>query len=157
MQRPGNSPTFLLDECLSYRVAEMLKEVGCSVTSVRAEGLMGIRDSELIPLLSERGMVWVTKDDAARTRHSGAIEQSRISVVWIRGVQRTSGTTQGKVINNKQLLHMLIAKIDDMGSMVRKARGPRYFLLSMSGGRPKLEHFTDIRDVGKRLAKGKRR
>lgn len=131
----------------------MLKEVGCPVTSARAEGYEGKPDPELLQALGERRMAWITKDDAARSTHATEIGLSSISVVWIRGAQRKSGTTQRNVINTKQLLHILVARIDDIAKTVAEAHGPRYFLLSMSNNKPKLQIFSTIQDVGKRLAR----
>lgn len=113
-------------------------------------------DAGLVVEIARSGLIWVTKDDAARNRHLEVIQSARISSVWIRGAQRRDGTTQRNDINAKQLATMLVLKLDEIQEIVEGASGPRYFLLSSAGGRAKLEPFADIRQVGRRLANPRR-
>ena len=150
MQRPDSFPTFLLDECLPYQIADMLKEVGCHVTSVKRKNLGSTSDGELIKWMGEREMAWITKDGAARTHHAQAIEQSRICVVWVKGMQRGRRRAPENMISKKDLLHMLVAKIDDIGEAIRQSRGPLYFLLYLSASRPSLTKSKSLQELGKR-------
>jgi predicted nuclease of predicted toxin-antitoxin system len=155
-QRTTEAPTFLLDECLAYRIADILREVGFPITSARNEGVDGWEDPDLIPWLGERGYVWVTKDDSARNEHRILIQRAGISVVWVRGVERPNGTSQRNAVNLRQLLHMLVAKLDEISSMVQESNGPRFFLLSMATNGPRLKPFGSITDVWKDLAHPRR-
>ena len=128
----------------------MLKEVGCHVTSVEREKLGGTLDGDLIKWVGEREMVWITKDSAARTHHAQAIEQSRISVVWVKGMQRGRRRALENMISKKDLLHMLVAKIDGIGKAIRQSRRPLYFLLYLSGRKPSLTQSRNLQELGKR-------
>ena len=90
-QRANEAPRFLLDESLPPRVAEALRLVGYQLTSCQAEGTLGWQDEELIPWLASQKYVWVTKDDTARSQHLQVIQRARISVVWVRGLERPGG------------------------------------------------------------------
>ena len=150
MQRPDSYPTFLLDECLPYQIADMLKEVGCHVTSVKRKNLGSTSDGELIKWMGEREMAWITKDGAARTHHAQAIEQSRICVVWVKGMQRGKQRAKKNTIRNKDLLHMLVAKIDDIAKAIGESFRPLYFELRLSGNRPTLTRSKSLQKLGKR-------
>ena len=150
MRKSGSDPTLLLDECLSYRIAEMLFEVGCSFTSVRKEQLEGVQDEELVQWMGKRGMVWVTNDHSARVKHERAIVNERISVVWVRGIQHGKSKTARNILSNKVLLHLLVAKVDDIAQAVIDAEQPLYFLLQLYGSIPRLMQYENIQDVGKR-------
>ena len=78
---PNPSIKFLLDECLPYRIADSLREVGFNKASSRGEGVEGWEDERLIPWLGSEQMVWITKDDSARRVHENSIQRARISVV----------------------------------------------------------------------------
>ena len=84
----------------------------------------------LIPYLAEEGLTWITKDDGARSRHRKELLASRISVVWIRGLDR-----QKNKVNPKQIHLMLTVRLDEIAAQVRSSRGPLYFLLYMNGER----------------------
>jgi len=143
-----DAPRFYLDEGLPYAVAEALELVGHPITSARAESRLGELDERLIPWLADQGYVWITKDDAARTQHRSILEQHRLSVVWIRGLDRRKNR-----IDAKELHLMLTVKLDQIADAVRQARGPRWFLLYLdSGNRPTLQPLT----VGQPIAGGGR-
>ena len=149
MLKPDSFQTFLLDECLPYRIAEILWEVGCPVTSVERENLGSTPDQELIRWMGKRAVTWITKDGVARSQHSRAIEKAGISVVWVRGMERDKGRTTKNTISKRDLLHMLVARIDVIASDISKTKGPRYFLLYLSGNRPKLTQSGSLQTLGK--------
>ena len=147
---------FFLDESLPPTVAEALALVEYEIVSSRSEGLLGLEDEQLIPLLGERGCVWITKDDAAKSEHRSLIQRAGISVVWVRGVERTRGTTAKNTITVKDVHRMLTLHLDKIAREVAAARGPRYFLLHMAGDRPMLKTVTSIEAV-QGLLGGRRR
>ncbi len=152
MQFAYPSIKFLLDECLPYRIADSLREVGFNITSSRGEGVEGWEDERLIPWLGSEQMVWITKDDSARRGHENSIRRARISVVWIRGTERTGGTTTRNNISLKEVLHVLVAKLDDIRDRIAEANGPRFVLLHMRGKVPVATYFTQLDQVGRHLA-----
>ena len=154
---PNPSIKFLLDECLPYRIADSLREVGFNITSSHREGLDGWEDERLIPWLGSEQIVWITKDDSARRGHDNTIQRTRISVVWIRGTERTGGTITRNNISLKEVLHVLVAKLDDIRDQIMEANGPRFFLLHMKGKSPVLSAFPQLELVGRRLAARQRR
>lgn len=153
---PSREIKFLLDECLPYRVADSLREVGFNITSSHGEGVDGWEDDQLIPWLGVQQFVWITKDDSARKAHERAIQSAQISVVWVRGTERKDGTTIKNTINLKEVLHLLVAKLDDMRDVIAEANGPRFFLLHMRGKSPVSTAFPQLDLVGRRLAGGRR-
>lgn len=50
--------------------------------------LTGAKDEVLIPWMAERGYVWITKDETARRQHGSLLSIHRLSVVWVRGLDR---------------------------------------------------------------------
>lgn len=154
---PNPSIKFLLDECLPYRIADSLREVGFNITSSHREGLDGWEDERLIPWLGSEQIVWITKDDSARRGHDNTIQRTRISVVWIRGTERTGGTITRNNISLKEVLHVLVAKLDDIRDQIMEAHWPRFFLLHMKGKSPVLRAFPQLELVGRRLAGRQRR
>ena len=151
-QRSNREIRFILHESLPHHIAHVLQSVGYPITSNEAQGVSGWDDAMLIPWMAERSYIWVTKDDAARSVHRSAIQQARISVVWVRGMERRGGTTARNNVSAKDLHLMLTNKLDDIGETVSSARGPRYFLLFMSGKRPQIKPFTTIDDVSRQLS-----
>ena len=77
-------------------------------------------------------------------------------MVWIRGLsdsKRRRGSIQRNV-SMKDILRMLVNQLDRITDILEKADSPRYFLLYMVGTKRKdqIETFTNLREVGKRLA-----
>ena len=151
MQNPQQSSNtrFLLDESLPPQVADVLNQVGYSITSCRAEGLAGRKDEELIPWMAERDYVRVTKDDAAGSAHQDAIRRSQISVVWVRGLERRNRTATRNTISVKELHRMLTDELDAIRDIVAQARGPRYFMVYLRNYRPVLKHYTNLEGFGR--------
>jgi predicted nuclease of predicted toxin-antitoxin system len=142
---------FYLDENFPYQVAEALSLVGYPITHPAAQGQLEAKDPKLIPFLARKHMVWITKDDDARSRHRKELLTNGVSVVWIRGVDR-----QKSRMTPKQLHLLLASKLDEIERRVRSARGSVYFLLYMNGERPTLKETADIAAVG-HLGEAKRK
>ena len=108
--------------------------------------------------MGRRNQVWITKDDRSKTKHERILRDANISVVWVRGLtheKRKRGASIQRSIGMKDILRMLVNKLDDITTEVTKARGPRYFLLYTSTSRrnrDKIETFTSLREVKDRLA-----
>ena len=124
-----DEPRFYLDECLPHVVADALASVGHPITSAHEQQQIWTLDVQLIPWLVQQGYVWITKDDAAPTEHSSALRQRRLSVVWIRGLDRRRNR-----IDARELHLILTVKLDQIAEAVRQARGPRWFLLYLGSG-----------------------
>ena len=71
---------FFLDECLPWRIAEYLEGVNYPITSWHREflGQQGMKDTPLIRHLGDRGLVWITKDDEAKSEHESSIREAQI-------------------------------------------------------------------------------
>ena len=138
-----------MDESLSHFVADAFQMVDYPITSCVSQGLAGWPDTDLIPWMAERGYIWVTKDDDARTRHRSEILQTRISVVWLRGEEGPNATTvQGTIIRKQQ--HRLLADLlDDIGEVVARSRGPRYFMAYLRNGRPAMRNYPTLERFGR--------
>lgn len=138
---------FLLDESLPPIIADVLKQVGYPITGCREQELLGARDEDLIAWMGARNMVWVTKDDAAKARHGAAIRQARISVTWVRGLERRNRTTGRNNISVKELRRMLTDKLDDIEEIVSSSRSPRYFMLYLRNNGPTLRRYNALEEV----------
>jgi predicted nuclease of predicted toxin-antitoxin system len=125
----------LLDECLPATVAEALALVGHPIISVRGLGKSGVGDEELIPWMGREKFIWITRDDAARRQHGGPLRAAQLSVVWVRGTERSkSGLTLVQ-------LHLLLTnKLPEIVNRVEKSRIPLWFLLYLkASGQPVLQ------------------
>ena len=95
LQRSVSEPFFLLDQCLSHRIAYGVSRVsGYPVTPVRDEwperdlSVNAPKDWEIIPHLGAKAGhlgVWITLDWGALAEYAHLIERHRISVLWLRG------------------------------------------------------------------------
>jgi hypothetical protein len=139
----------LLDESLSHFVSDALEMVGYPITSCAKQGLLGWPDQELIPWMAERGYVWVTKDDVARTEHREEILRERISILWLRGRERLNRTTGQNDISRKQQHRMLTDELGDISDIVAHARGPRYFLVYLRNNGPAMKRYTTLEGFGR--------
>ena len=54
--------TFLVDECVSFQTAQLIKSLGFSVESIRELGKCGIKDEEIFKTAQERNSILVTYD-----------------------------------------------------------------------------------------------
>ena len=138
--------TFYLDECLPYKIAFYLKEVGYPITCGYEEfqQQQGLKDPYLIPYLGAKGYTWITKDDEAKKEHKNDIRTAGISVVWVRSLERQKGKPPKKnYIIVKDLHRMLTDKLDSIAEMIANSKTTLYFLLYMkSGGIPALYKIT---------------
>jgi hypothetical protein len=153
---PPRDINFILDECLPHVISVALNNVGFPITSCREQEKSEWLDDQLIPWIGEQNWVWITKDDAARRGHRALIQKARISVIWIRGIERRDGTTTRNNILAKDVLHLLVAKLDDIKESVSNARGPRFFLLFMNAKAPTLKVYTTLDDIENQLANPRR-
>lgn len=114
MQTLPSDPFFLLDQCLSYRIArEVTRVTGFPITSVRDEwpdrnlDINPPGDWEIIPHLGakagHRGL-WITADWGALRQHSQLIDNNRISVLWLRGAESLNFPT----LSRSQHIHILV-------------------------------------------------
>ena len=123
------SVRFFLDEGLPEQVADALSLIGYPITGAVQQGKRGVKDKVLIPWLADEGYVWITKDDEAKRDHLDQILKSRISSVWVRGIDRKKNK-----IDPLELHLMLTTKLRRIAMEVDKAKGPRHFELHIKGG-----------------------
>lgn len=139
-KRRESTPLFLIDNNLSYKLAQALRDVGFDCTSVKAEfpDLENASDEgDIIPWLStEAGYngVWVTADEEAQRVHAKIILAKIISVLWIQRPKRGLSALQ-----ELQLLSYVILPVN---TIVASATQPVYFKASFNAMRPKLEQMT---------------
>ena len=119
----------------------------------------GTSDEDLIPEMGRCNQTWITKDDRARTEHESLLSAANISVVWVRGLTHGKGKKRASLRHNatlKDILRMLVNKLDRITDQIAEARGPRYFLLytntSKANHQDKIETFTALREVRDNLA-----
>ena len=127
---PPDPPRFYLDECLPEAVARALSTVGHAITFPREVGKLGVKDPDLIPWLAAEGLVWVTKDDDAKRSHFQEIRAHDLSVVWVRGLDRSK-----RHISVKDLHLMLTVKLPELSRVLGDAPSARYFELGLKSGR----------------------
>ncbi len=144
--------TFCYDECLPPKIGEILEHVGFQIVFAPK----GIKDEELIPYMGENNYVWITKDDRAKTQHETLIMTANISVVWVRGLahQRKKKGPISRPSNMKDILRMLVSKLDQAAEAIAKEKGtPRFFLLytTLAQRDDKLDSFASLREVKARL------
>ena len=147
---PGNQPSrrqpepaFYLDETFPSQVGEALASVGYAVIVPKDADKVGAKDPELIPWLAQSGLAWITKDDGARIRHRKELLTGNVSVVWVRGIDRSKSH-----ITPKQLHFLLTNKLDEIARQLRSARGAIYFLLFFNGDKASLRSTRDITAFG---------
>ncbi len=157
---PGNTNSrpkkvsYCYDESLPPAIGKALAAVGFPIVLVDK----GTLDEDLIPEMGRHNQTWITKDDRAKTQHENLLADANISVVWVRGLahgKEKRRQTLGRNATLKDVLRMLVNKLDRITDEIAKARGPRYFLLytSASKGNPdKFEVHTTLREVRDNLA-----
>ena len=150
MRKPPSDILFLLDQCLSYRIArEVTRVTGFSITSVRNEwpdrnlDINPPGDWEIIPHLGakagHRG-VWITADWGAFRQHSQLILNNRISVLWLRGAESRNFPTLSRL----QQTQILVAVIATAHRLISESDSPVFLLASLdptSGLPPVLERL----------------
>ena len=151
---PLREVSFLLDEGLPKQVAHALAIVGYKIMAAEDAGLRGAPDPDVIQHASDRSMVWITKDHAARSEHEVVLRETGVSVVWVRGLKHPAKNN----IDAFELHRMLTDRLLAVARHVRDARGPRYFTLSYAAnGRPVLRSSGDVRAVSGKPERARRR
>ena len=146
--------TYCYDESLPPCIGRVLAAVGYLVVLVPK----GKKDEVLIPEMGELGQTWITKDDRSKTQHEPELREAAISVVWIRGLtheRRKRLASLQRTSNMKDILRMLVNKLDRITAEISRANSPRYFLLyttTSQSDRDRVEVFTNLREVHDRLA-----
>ena len=146
--------SFCYDESLPSIIGETLQAVGFPIVLAGK----GTLDEDLIPEMGRRNQTWITKDDRARTQHEGLLLDAKISVVWVRGLMHEKRNRKASIPRHaslKDILSMLVNKLDRITDEIAKARGPRYFLLYTTTSKTKqdrFEVFPSLREVHDRLA-----
>ncbi len=146
--------SYCYDESLPPIIGQALKAVGFPI--VLAD--KGTPDEDLIPGMGRFNQTWITKDDRSKTEHEGLLSAANISVVWVRGLTHGKGKKKASLRRNaplKDILRMLVNKLDRITDQIAEARGPRYFLLytnTSKANQDKIETFTTLREVRDSLA-----
>ena len=146
---------YCYDECLPKQIGEVLARVGFPVLMSEK----GLQDEDLIPWMGEKSLAWITKDDRAKTEHETLLRDANISVVWIRGLshdKKRSGGSMQRAASMKDILRMLVNKLDNITAQISEAKGrPRFFLLYTSTRAKnvdQIERFSTLKEVHDRLA-----
>ena len=154
---PGNTNSqfrqvsYCYDESLPPAIGKALKAVGFPVVLAAK----GTPDEELIPQMGRCNQTWITKDDRSKTQHEDLLSAANISVVWVRGLTHGKGKKRASLPRHatlKDILGMLVNKLDRITDEIAKAHGPRYFLLYKSTSKDRLDTFTTLREVSDSLA-----
>ena len=147
--------SYCYDESLPPIIGNALREVGFPVELPRK----GMKDEELIPEMGRRNQVWITKDNRSRTQHESLLKSANVSVVWVRGLaheKRKRKSSIQRQVGMKDILRMLVNKLDEITDIIATANGPRYVLLyttvSSRGKKESIERFTTLKEVHDRLA-----
>jgi hypothetical protein len=150
-----SSPTFCYDEGLPPEIGKVLAHVGYPVVMARK----GVPDEILIPWMGERHLTWITKDDRSKTQHEGIILEAGISIVFVRGLSHSKSkrsSLRRNTISLKDILLMLVVKLDTIVNELTDTSHPRFFILYMTASKkPNLEKHSTLREVQARLS-GKR-
>lgn len=78
--------------------------------------------------MAEQGLAWITRDDAAKRAHLDHIRQNRLSVVWVRGIDRAKGKVTAHDVHM-----MLAAKLRHIAHEIASANGPVYYEVYVHG------------------------
>ena len=145
--------SYCYDESLPPIIGKTLKAVGFPVVLAPK----GTQDEDLIPEMGRRNQVWITKDDRSKIRHEGLLTAANISVIWVRGLTHEKRKRRASIQRNaslKDILRMLVNKLDDISVEIAKARGPRYFLLytTTRAQKDRFESYPTLLEVHDRLA-----
>ncbi len=144
--------SYCYDESLSPRIGELLAAVDYPIVQFRK----GVKDEELIPAMGKCGHTWITKDNRSKTQHEALLREARISVVWVRGLTHERRKRKGSIqrtVRMKDVLKMLVNKLDELTEILEKSRSPRHFILYMTAsGKVAYDRFTSLREVHGRLA-----
>ena len=158
---PGNAssditgranPFFYYDEGLPPKIGQFLAEVDFSLEV----GAKGLPDETLIPEMGRKGQTWITKDDRARVEHEAAIREAGISIVFLRGLShegRKRSSLRRNTINLKQILLLLVTKLDAIQEEIASSNKPRYFILYLKGpNKVGYQKHSTLREVWQSLS-----
>lgn len=109
-------------------MAEALRLVDYPVLDWETEQKRGTKDRVLIPWMAEQGLVWITKDDAAKRAHITEIRRARLSVLWVRGIERDK-----RRVSPQDLHVMLTNRLLRVAKTVAAARSPAHHELYIHG------------------------
>lgn len=132
------SPLFIIDQNLSYALADALSACGFDVTSVKKvfPNNVKVEDEEIIDWLEQQGCersVWITADEKAQKVHAKYILAKQISVLWV--IRPKNGLSTLKAL---QLLSLII---EPLTQLISSTKQPLYLRVSISGKRLKLERL----------------
>ena len=143
---------YCYDESLGLPIGELLIRVGYPIVVHPS----GMKDEVLIPRMGELRQTWITKDNRSKTEHEPLLREANISVIWVRGLTHERRKRKGSIQKNVQLkdiLRMLVNRLDGITQEIAYANGPRYFLLYTTLlKKDSHETFTTLRQVSDRLA-----
>ena len=119
----------VLDESLSPQVGQALRLVGYPITLVHEissfEGVVGVKDEQLIPWMGDHNAVWIHADDEAKRRHGKLLLAYAIRTFWVRRPKRG--------MNSRQQLRVLSYVMDDFLQRLQTQPRKRHYELSMHG------------------------
>ena len=141
---------FYYDEGLSSKIGEVLKHVGFSLEI----GGKGRPDEDIIPEMGLKHQTWITKDDRSRVEHEDIILEAGISIVFVRGLShegRKRSSLVKNTINLKQLLFLLVSKLDDIQAELSSSTKARYFILYLRSRKAELSKHSTLREVWQQL------
>ena len=146
------SSFFYYDEGLPPKIGEVLAHVEFSLEV----GARGLPDEVLISEMGRKGQTWITKDDRARVEHEAAIREAGISIVFLRGLshgRRRRSSLRRNVISLKEILLLLVTKLDAIQAEISSSNRPRYFVLYLKGpNRPEYQKHSTLREVWQSLS-----
>lgn len=140
---------FYYDEGLSPKIGEVLKHVGFSLEL----GKRGKLDEDIIPEMGLKHQTWITKDDRSRVEHEGIILEAGISIVFVRGLShegRKQSSLRKNTINLKQLLFLLVSKLDDIQAELSLSNKARYFILFLRSRKAEVTKHSTLKEVWQR-------
>ena len=146
MQPQGAEPFFLLDQCLSHRIASQVsRTTGYRITPVRNEwperdlSVNPPQDWEIIQHLGSKSGhrgVWITLDWDAYDEYPGLIERNRISVLWLRRTEHGNPR-----FTRPRQTQLLVAVIATVYHLVFESISPVYLRASFDNDLPTLERL----------------
>ena len=152
LPKPHDDARFFLDEGLPPKIGQALWLVHFPIVTAAGVGIRGIKDAQLIPWLAENDLTWITKDDEARREHLDDIIKHSINTVWIRGIDRIRNK-----VSIQQVHLMLTVRLPRIMSIIEEARGPRHFMLHISGEHAVMNELRDLHGLRlKRLRRSRR-
>lgn len=131
---------YLIDECLSSKLADVFTIYGFNMTCVEKEfeGRLRVTDEEIIEWLgqhSQHKAIWITGDKAAQKNHAKLILDSSISVLWLHG-------PRGRNLSSIQELQLLSFVIEKVTEIALSTEMPVYLEASFNVTRARLQQVV---------------